>query len=138
MSARDRSPAGGRRKAGGRPSRFRRLLCFSCARRPEDLAAPTRKDAPMAKRATQKTKKGSSASKSGDRKAKASAAKPAGKAKSTAKKTAGAKSSPKAVVTLSHDEIANRAYMIWLAKGKPADQDAANWRQAERELADDR
>ncbi|MCC7147506.1 MAG: DUF2934 domain-containing protein [Phycisphaeraceae bacterium] len=37
-------------------------------------------------------------------------------------------------ITLSHDQIAKRAYMIWLAKGKPAGRDAENWLQAVSEL----
>lgn len=39
------------------------------------------------------------------------------------------------VITISRDEIAQRAYLIWLAKGKPQGQDEANWLQAEAELA---
>ncbi|HEX7008661.1 MAG TPA: DUF2934 domain-containing protein [Phycisphaeraceae bacterium] len=39
-----------------------------------------------------------------------------------------------AVVTLTHEEIARRAYEIWLAKGKPIGQDEQNWHEAEREL----
>ena len=35
----------------------------------------------------------------------------------------------------SHDEIARRAFEIWVAKGRPTGQDAVNWSQAERELA---
>jgi len=112
----------------------------------------------MAKRAKQKTKKAASASKAkasaktsttaspaGSTAAKAaappatkSAGKSAGRTSAGTKSAGAAKTSPKAVVTLSHDEIANRAYMIWLAKGKLAGQDAANWRQAERELVGDR
>jgi hypothetical protein len=103
----------------------------------------------MAKRAKKQSKKSSSASKSATTRTAASkapaksAAKTAPKSASktaskSAAKTAGAKPTPEAVVTMSHDEIANRAYMIWLAKGKPAGQDAANWREAERELVGDR
>ena len=99
----------------------------------------------MAKRAKKQSKKSSSASKSATTRTAASkapaksAAKTAPKsAPKSAAKTAGAKPTPEAVVTMSHDEIANRAYMIWLAKGKPAGQDAANWREAERELVGDR
>ncbi len=39
------------------------------------------------------------------------------------------------VITISRDEIAQRAYLIWLAKGKPQGQDEANWLEAEAELA---
>ena len=95
----------------------------------------------MAKRAKQQAKKSSSASKSATTRTAASKAPAKSAAKTAPKsaaKTAGAKATPDAVVTMSHDEIANRAYMIWLAKGKPAGQDAANWREAERELVGDR
>src|SRR5687768_2937738 len=34
----------------------------------------------------------------------------------------------------SHDEISRRAFEIWVAKGRPAGTDEANWDQAEREL----
>ena len=37
--------------------------------------------------------------------------------------------------TVSHDQIAKRAYEIWLNKGCPPDSDQANWLQAEKELA---
>lgn len=37
-------------------------------------------------------------------------------------------------ITLSHDQIAARAYAIWVAKGKPQGQDAANWAEAEAQL----
>ena len=42
------------------------------------------------------------------------------------------------VILLSHDEIARRAYEIWLAKGCPADQDAQNWTEAESQLRAER
>ncbi|WP_428390114.1 DUF2934 domain-containing protein [Mucisphaera sp.] len=37
-------------------------------------------------------------------------------------------------LTLTHDDIANRAYFIWLAQGKPAGREFENWAAAEREL----
>ncbi|MFA7236375.1 MAG: DUF2934 domain-containing protein [Phycisphaeraceae bacterium] len=36
------------------------------------------------------------------------------------------------------DEIALRAFQIWEAKGKPAGQDAINWREAEAQLRTER
>ena len=36
--------------------------------------------------------------------------------------------------TPAHDQIAKRAYEIWIAKGRPAGRDLENWQQAEREL----
>ncbi len=35
---------------------------------------------------------------------------------------------------LTHDQIANRAYQIWLAKGRPIGHDQTIWQQAEDEL----
>ena len=34
----------------------------------------------------------------------------------------------------THDEVARRAYEIWLRKGCPPNSDAENWHQAEQEL----
>ena len=34
----------------------------------------------------------------------------------------------------AHDQVAKRAYEIWVAKGRPAGRDLENWQQAEREL----
>jgi hypothetical protein len=34
----------------------------------------------------------------------------------------------------THEQIAKRAYEIWVARGRPHGKDAENWRQAEREL----
>ena len=41
---------------------------------------------------------------------------------------------PAPVITVTHDQIAARAYEIWLSKGRPWGQDAANWREAEAQL----
>ena len=43
-----------------------------------------------------------------------------------------APASPKPTVT--RDQIAKRAYEIWVAKGRPHGKDLENWQQAEREL----
>ena len=59
-----------------------------------------------------------------------------GKVKSagTAAPAAASAANPRVVVTLTHDQIAARAYEIWLRKGRPTGQDEQNWRQAEAEL----
>ncbi|MCC5827880.1 MAG: DUF2934 domain-containing protein [Phycisphaeraceae bacterium] len=41
---------------------------------------------------------------------------------------------PEVVMTVSHDQIAKRAYEIWLAKGCPQGADHQNWAEAEAEL----
>ncbi|MEQ9461326.1 MAG: DUF2934 domain-containing protein [Phycisphaeraceae bacterium] len=41
---------------------------------------------------------------------------------------------PSVVVTLTHDQIANRAYFLWLAQGKPRGREFENWVRAESEL----
>lgn len=41
---------------------------------------------------------------------------------------------PQIVITATHDQIAKRAYEIWLAKGRPAGRDHENWREAETQL----
>lgn len=40
----------------------------------------------------------------------------------------------KPVICITHDQIAQRAYEVWLAKGQPQGQDYQNWTQAERKL----
>lgn len=37
----------------------------------------------------------------------------------------------KVVMKLDHNQIAAKAYEIWLAKGRPTGQDEQNWREAE-------
>ncbi|MEM6553571.1 MAG: DUF2934 domain-containing protein [Planctomycetota bacterium] len=64
-------------------------------------------------------KSGDSAAKAVEPKAKSKQAKP---------------DKPKAVVVLSHDAIAARAYEVWLQKGRPLGQDTANWAAAEAAL----
>ena len=39
---------------------------------------------------------------------------------------------------VTREQIAQRAYEIWLAKGQPAGLDEQNWREAEMELVDAR
>jgi hypothetical protein len=41
---------------------------------------------------------------------------------------------PKVVTTLTHDQIAAKAYEVWVAKGRPDGQEQTNWREAERLL----
>ena len=51
------------------------------------------------------------------------------------KKSTGAKKSKRQVeVKPTHEQIAGRAYEIWLRKGRPSDQDKENWVEAESEL----
>lgn len=64
------------------------------------------------------------------------AAKPAGKRGrgSTAASGKRNNNSPKVVTVPTYDQIARRAYEIWIAKGQPTGQDEINWREAERDL----
>lgn len=41
---------------------------------------------------------------------------------------------PPAAVELPHDKITQRAYEIWVRKGRPEGQDEQNWTEAEAEL----
>lgn len=63
------------------------------------------------------------------------ARKPAAR-KTTASSTKGNGAAKKSavVMTLTHDQIARKAYEIWLAKGCPQGQDYANWKEAEAAL----
>jgi hypothetical protein len=56
------------------------------------------------------------------------------KARAT-RKTATTGSTPPAATP---EAIAKRAYEIWIANGRPTDQDDHNWQQAERELTSNR
>ncbi|QDU71798.1 DUF2934 domain-containing protein [Mucisphaera calidilacus] len=50
------------------------------------------------------------------------------------KKTVQAAPAGEVVMKLTHDEIANRAYFKWLAKGKPSGSEMSLWLEAESEL----
>ena len=78
----------------------------------------------MAKRKTSSDKSKSKAKTDGKSKSKAGGGKRAKKFEQAA------------VVLPSHEEIAARAYEIWLKKGRPQGQDVQNWNEATRELAD--
>jgi len=39
-----------------------------------------------------------------------------------------------ATLTLTHDQIADRARQIWEQRGRPDGEDERNWREAERQL----
>ena len=39
------------------------------------------------------------------------------------------------VITIKHNDVAAKAYEIWLAKGRPIGQDEQNWLEAEAALA---
>ncbi len=41
---------------------------------------------------------------------------------------------PKITIMLTHDQIAARAYEIWVRKGRRSGDDAANWDAAKQEL----
>jgi hypothetical protein len=41
---------------------------------------------------------------------------------------------PEIVMLVTHDQIAKRAYEIWVRKGRPEGQARQHWRQAEAEL----
>lgn len=58
----------------------------------------------------------------------ATASKPSAKAKT------GNGAAPTVTMTLTHDQIARKAYEIWLAKGCPQGQDHVNWKEAEAAL----
>ena len=70
--------------------------------------------------------------------------KPKNKDKSKSKAKTKAETGPKrakkyeqpVVVMPSHDQIAERAYELWLRKGRPQGQDAQNWDEARRELTE--
>lgn len=40
-------------------------------------------------------------------------------------------------MTLNHEQIAKRAFDIWVAKGRPQGQDHQNWQEAEQALVRD-
>jgi len=44
------------------------------------------------------------------------------------------RATPQVVMTMNHDEIARRAYLIWQRRGCPQGQDHQNWLEAEQEL----
>ncbi len=85
-----------------------------------------------ASRKTSKTGSGTTGGKGGTQKATRRTSK-AGDSKPKATK-APEKSQPEVVMTVTHDQIAERAYEIWLRKGRPRGQDYNNWVEAEGEL----
>ena len=50
-------------------------------------------------------------------------------------RTNGRGAKPAPASRLTHEQIAQRAYEIWLAKGQPIGLDEEIWRQAETELS---
>lgn len=127
---------------GGRrirpPQREKMIPMAKRAKQKTRIAAPASKAKASAKTSTTASPAGPTAAEAASSPATTSAKKPAGRTSAGTKSPGAAKSPPEAIVTLSHDEIASCAYTIWLAKRKPAGQDAANWRQAECELVGDR
>ena len=41
---------------------------------------------------------------------------------------------PEVIITLTHDQIARKAYEIWVSKGRPLGQDEQNWNEAVAQL----
>ena len=76
----------------------------------------------------------------GTRKTNGKAAKPKAKVKGKPKAKTAARQTGKprqpVVVMPSHDEIAERAYEIWLSRGRPQGQDTQNWDEARRQLTE--
>lgn len=56
------------------------------------------------------------------------------KAAATSKGKAAATLTPEIKMTLNHDQIAKRAFEIWVAKGRPQGMDETNWKEAEQAL----
>lgn len=54
--------------------------------------------------------------------------------RTTAKRPAPSKAGTQVEIKITHDQIAQRAYEIWLAKGRPPGQEQRNWYEAETEL----
>ena len=76
-------------------------------------------------------------------KRKASSDKPKSKTQEKPKKKSSARGSKRVkkfeqtvVAMPTHEEIAARAYEIWLRKGRPQGQDIQNWNEAIRELTE--
>ncbi len=44
---------------------------------------------------------------------------------------------PRVTITLTHDQIAERARQIWLEKGRPIGLDQVNWHEAEQQLREE-
>lgn len=59
---------------------------------------------------------------------------PASSSYASAGGNGGTMTAPAPAARPTHDQIAKRAYEIWVAKGRPAGRDLENWKQAEREL----
>jgi hypothetical protein len=54
--------------------------------------------------------------------------------KKATKRSPASKPQTQVEMKITHDQIAQRAYEIWLAKGRPPGQEEQNWREAEAEL----
>ena len=54
--------------------------------------------------------------------------------KATTKRSPASRPRTQVEVKITHDQIAQRAYEIWLAKGRPPGQEEQNWHEAEAEL----
>lgn len=99
------------------------------ATKSETTAAPKAK----AKKATAKPKASAkTAAAKTTKAAKPKAAKTKKPAASKAKKSNGSAKAPALAPT--HEQIAAKAYEIWVSKGQPLGQDEANWAEAEAAL----
>ena len=107
-------------------------------------AKGSRRDSPMAKttKTTKKTttrkKATASARKNGTTKraakATATSTRKTTATRSRTKATTKKSAKPEVVITMSHDQIAERAYQIWVEKGRPVGTDSDNWAEAESQL----
>ncbi len=85
------------------------------------------------------TKSGTTPSKGGTQKATRRTAKAGNSASGNANgKPEAANPGPRVVMTLTHEQIAQRAYEIWQRKGQPRGRDYENWVEAEAELLNGR
>ena len=56
------------------------------------------------------------------------------KTRSDKPRTSNSKKSTSGAMAISYEQIAQKAYEIWLRKGRPVGQDEQNWHEAELEL----
>ncbi len=63
--------------------------------------------------------------------------KPAARSAEPASATPSTEAPVEAGAAVPHTQIAERAFLIWLAKGRPHGQDLENWYEAEDQLEDE-
>lgn len=59
---------------------------------------------------------------------------PSSAKRTPAKRATPSKAGTQVELKITHDQIARRAYEIWLARGRPLGQEQQNWYEAEAEL----